>query len=192
MEHDFYEFDKATHRRVNEMRAVPRLSRMNASTRLRLSGKRFVPLLGVAPEAEGAPADTLAPEVEEEEEQVSFYRRVAKPDIAPGNLWEATFGLRYSLIPSRDPEKRETFWMNGDLKLSIGPGWTVRYGARFDMLTQELVSHDLQLYRQLHCWEFSFSWTPSGYGRGFMLRINVRDADLRDIKYESRGGRQSL
>ncbi len=193
MEHDFYEWDEAAQRRVNRIRAIPRLSRMNASTRLRLSGKRFVPLQEVLPEEEEAPADTLQPEVEEEpEDRMSFRRGVVKPSVAPGNLWEATLVLRYSLIPSLDPERRETFWLNSDFKLSIGPEWKVGYSARFNMLTQELISHDLQLYRQLHCWEFSFSWTPSGSWRGFMLRINVRDGDLQDIKYESRGGRQSF
>lgn len=193
MEHDFYEWDEAIQRRVNRVRVIPRLARMSASTRLRLSGKRFVPLKEALPEEEEALVDTLQPEVgEEPEDAMSFRRGVVKPSIAPGNLWEATLVLRYSLIPSLDPERRETFWLNGNFKLSIGPGWKVGYAARFDMLTQELISHDLQLYRQLHCWEFSFSWTPSGSWRGFMLRINVRDADLQDIKYESRGGRQSF
>ena len=82
--------------------------------------------------------------------------------------------------------------MGGNVKTSIGPGWKVGYSARFNMLTQGLVHHDLHLYRELHCWEFAFSWTPSGPGRGFLLRINVRDADLHDIKYESRGGTQNL
>ncbi len=191
MEHDFYEWDNIARRRVNRVRVIPRLSRMNASTRLRLSGKRFIPIQEALPGEEEAPADTLQPEVEEEpEDRMSFRRGVVKPSVAPGNLWEATLVLRYSL--SLVPEKRETFWLNSDFKLSIGPEWKVGYAARFDMLTQELISHDLQLYRQLHCWEFSFSWTPSGTWRGFMLRINVRDGDLRDIKYESRGGRQSF
>jgi len=192
MEHDFYEWDETTQRRVNKIRVIPRLSRMSASTRLRLSGKRLVPIPEAQPEEEEAPADTLQPEFEEEsEDRMSFRRGVVKPSIAPGNLWEATLALRYNLIPSLDPERRETFWLNGDLKLSIGPEWKVGYTARIDMLTQELISHDLRLYRQLHCWELSFSWTPSGIGRGYMIRINVRDSDLKDIKYENRGGRQS-
>ncbi len=190
MEHDFYEWDEG--RRVNKVLTIPRLSRMNASTRLRLSGTRLVPLKEAAPDETEAPADTLqADEEEETGAGKSLRREVAKPSIAPGNLWEATLALRYSLTPSLDPERRQTFWLNGNFKLSIGPGWQVGYSARIDMLTQKLISHDLQLYRQLHCWEFSFSWTPSGIGQGYMLRINVRDSDLRDIKYENRGGRQS-
>jgi len=193
MEHDFYEWDNVARRRVNRVRVIPRLARMSASTRLRLSGKRFIPIQEALPEEEEALVDTLQIEVEEEpEDAMSFRRGAVKPSIAGDNLWEATLALRYSLIPSLDPERRETFWLNGNFQLSIGPGWKVGYTARFDMLTQELVSHDVQLYRQLHCWEFSFSWTPSGSWRGFMLRISVMDADLKDIKYESRGGQQSF
>ena len=197
MEHDFYEWDETAGRRVNRVRVIPRLSRMNASTRLRLSGTRLVPFKEAAPDEAEAPADTLqADEEEETEAGTSLRREVVKPSIALGNLWEATLALRYSLTPSPSTEHsetfwRQTFWLNGNFKLSIGPGWQVGYSARFDMLTQALISHDLQLYRQLHCWEFSFSWTPSGPGQGYMLRINVRDSDLRDIKYENRGGRQS-
>ncbi|UCH10920.1 MAG: hypothetical protein JSU61_03270 [Fidelibacterota bacterium] len=193
MEHDVYEWDEATESRINKIRTIPRLVRMDARTSLRLSGKRLVPLAEQEPDTAATAVDTLASEYESEDDQMTmtFRRGITKPTLARGNLWEATLGVRYGLVPTRDPEKRETFWLNGDFKINIGPGWNVRYSARFNLLTQELVSHDLQLYRQIHCWEFSFSWTPTGYGRGFMLRINVLDADLQDIKYENRGGRQS-
>ncbi|UCD37195.1 MAG: hypothetical protein JSW54_10210 [Fidelibacterota bacterium] len=193
MEHDIYAWDETLHRRINKVLTIPRLSRMNARTSIRLAGKRLVPIEEEeAPEEEVMPGDTLLlDESEDMDDQLAFRRGVSKPTLAQGNLWEATLGMRYSLIPSLDPEKRETFWLNGNFKFNIGPGWTVGYTARFNMLTQELVSHDLQLYRKLHCWEFSFSWTPSGNWRGFMLRINVINADLKDIKYENRGGRQS-
>lgn len=190
MVHDIYDVNE-NNRRINKVLPFPRLASMNASTRLRLAGTRFVPL----PEEEEAepatPEDTL--EVEPDElDQIGSRRRVGKPTLNQGNLWEAGLGLRYNLQPSLDKDKRETFWLEGDIKAAIGPGWKVRYSARFNMLTQGLVHHDVQLYRELHCWEFAFNWTPSGPGQGFYLRINVRDLDLRDIKFESRGGRQSV
>ena len=192
MEHDFYNLDPVTHRRVKGLRRLPRLSFMSASSTLRLSGKRFAGYARVPAEAPAEAVGDSAITDPELDGQLSFRRRVVEPAIAPDNLWEATLGLRYGLRPSLRPPARETFSLGGDFKINIGPGWKVRYTARFDVLKQELISHDLQLYRQLHCWEFSFSWTPSGTWRGFMLRINVRDGDLRDIKYESRGGQQSF
>ena len=93
------------------------------------------------------------------------------------------------LKPTNDPAKRETFWLNSKFSASIGPGWKVGYTQRLDVLTQELVSHDLNLYRTIHCWEFAFSWTPSGTNPSYFLKINVLDKDLSDIKYESKSCR---
>ncbi|MCH7496564.1 MAG: hypothetical protein IH971_01770 [Candidatus Marinimicrobia bacterium] len=190
LEHDFYRRD-ANNRRLNQLLSVPRLSRVNASSTLRLAGERFFRAGKPPPEELDTVADSLQAE-DELEGQFSLRRRVLEPTMATGNLWEATLRLRYSLNPALDAPRRESFRLDGDFKINIGPGWKLRYTAHFDALKQELIGHDLQLYRQLHCWEFAFSWTPSGFGRGFLLRINVRDADLKDIKYESRGGQQSF
>jgi len=190
MVHDFYRWDEVSHRRVNELLKFPRLAQMSASSSLKLSGTR----LGA--DKKEAQEDIVIPdslvEAEQEEEDFGFRDRLAKPVISAGNLWEATLRLRYNLTTTLDPDKRETFWLNGNIKTSIGPGWKIGYSVRLDMLNQELISHDIRLYRQIHCWEFAFSWTPSGPGQSFILNINVMDDDLKDIKYESRGGRRSL
>lgn len=190
MVHDFYAVDERN-RRINQILSFPRLAQMNASTRLRLAGSRFVPLSAKDEESLAVEADTLETAEDDELDQIDGRRKIVKPTVAPGNLWEATLSLRYRLQPSLGPN-RETFWLEGNLSTVLGKAWRVRYTARFDMLEQSLVNHDLQLYRKLHCWEFAFSWTPTGLGQGFLLRINVIDADLKDIKYESRGGRQSV
>ena len=132
--------------------------------------------------------------MDDEDEEQTYYRRhkVSKTAVASGNLWEATLRFRYKLQPDLLTDKRETFWTNLSLKASLGPGWRVTYTSRFDMELQQLVSHQLQLYREIHCWELAFSWWPSGGGKGFMFNINVKDPDLKDIKYEADGGRQSL
>jgi hypothetical protein len=194
MDHDIYEWDSQKGKRINKILPAPRLSRMNASSRLRLSGKRFSPLDTDAVE-ESIPGDTL--EVEEDleedfmgEDRFSVGRKTLPTPVNKGNLWEVTLALRYSLVPTLDPLKKETFWLNTNFKFNIGPGWAITYNARFNLLSQELVSHEVQIYRELHCWELYLRWDPSGIGRGFTFRINVIDADLEDIKYESKGGRQ--
>ena len=37
--------------------------------------------------------------------------------------------------------------------------------------------------RNLHCWEFKFSWIP---GRSYFLHIYIKKSDLRDVKIETR------
>jgi hypothetical protein len=195
MDHDIYEWDSQAGKRINKIRTVPRLSRMNASSNLRLSGKRFS-LLDTDEAEESIPEDTLQIDEDLEEDIIkddplTVRRGEARSSVAQGKLWEATLALRYSLVPTSDPQKRETFWLNTNFKFNIGPGWEITYNTRFDLLSQELVSHHILIYRELHCWEFFFDWNPSGVGRGFLFRVNVIDADLKDIKYENKGGRQS-
>jgi lipopolysaccharide export system protein LptA len=195
MEHDIYDWDSQSQKRVHRVRSIPRLSRMNASSNLRLSGKRFS-LLDTDAVEESSPEDTLQSDEDLEEDimkddRLTLRRGEARSSVAQGKLWEATLALRYSLVPTSDPQKRETFWLNTNFKFNIGPGWEITYNTRFDLLSQELVSHHIQIYRELHCWEFFFDWNPSGVGRGFLFRVNVIDADLKDIKYENKGGRQS-
>ena len=65
--------------------------------------------------------------------------------------------------------------------------WNVRHTARFDLVDREIVYQDFQIYRDLHCWELSFNWTPPGSSRaGFFLSIRIKDPRLRDIKVEKR------
>ncbi|MFC1620071.1 putative LPS assembly protein LptD [Candidatus Neomarinimicrobiota bacterium] len=195
MDHDIYEWDSQAGKRINKTLPVPRLSRMNASSRLRLSGKRFSPLETEAVE-ESIPVDTLQIDEDLEEDIIkgddpTVRRGTTRSSVSKGNLWEATLALRYSLVPTLDPQKKETFWLNSNFKFNIGPGWAITYNSRFNLLSQELVSHHIQIYREIHCWEFFFDWNPSGVGRGFLFRINVINADLKDIKYENKGGRQN-
>ena len=66
--------------------------------------------------------------------------------------------------------------------------WKVSYRARFDLMERDLVSHSFSIYRDLHCWELSLNWTPTGIGQGINFRLNVKSPTLRDLKVEKRGG----
>ena len=196
MTHDFYEWDQDSQTKIDKVLPFPRLARVSASSSLLLTGKQLLPRsAAVTAEVDTVTsAELLFDELEDKGLDGVPERRgdQAVPKVGAGNLWEAKLRLRYNLQPSLQEDIAETFWLDMGLKLALGPDWKVGYRARFNMLDQELVSHDLRLYRQLHCWEFIFNWTPGGLGRGFLLSINVRDPDLKDIKYESRGGIQSI
>ena len=78
--------------------------------------------------------------------------------------------------------------MNSNLTLNISKGWGIQYNARFDLLERDLVSHDVNVYRDLHCWELSLNWTPGGLGQGVYVKLNVKSPTLQDLKIEKKGG----
>ena len=52
-------------------------------------------------------------------------------------------------------------------------------------MDMEMRTQSLKLFRDLHCWEFMFTWWPSGINPGFQLNINIKHPDLKDVKVRS-------
>jgi len=192
MTHDWYDFDKEKNMRINKFKSsggvpTPRLINASFSTGFRFAGKR----LSFDPEEESVEDDTT--------------KRVERVDGAnlagmfssigntgskknPGELWSASanFGFSFSNANPNNPLK--TFWMATNSSIQVTENWKVRYNARFDLVKQNLVSHNFFITRDLHCWEMSIKWTPNGYASGVHFRLNVKSANLRDLFVEQKGG----
>ncbi|MFC1501893.1 putative LPS assembly protein LptD [bacterium] len=103
--------------------------------------------------------------------------------------WNLTTTLSYtdSRYNPQNPSKK--FWLRTSLDFNLTKHWKISYRAQWDLLKKEAVSQDFVFYRDLHCWEASISWTPTGYNKRFYFRINVKSPLLRDIKFEKGAGR---
>ena len=108
--------------------------------------------------------------------------------ISGGQLWSTNVSLSYSYNASNPNDIAKTFWANTNTTIQATPNWRIQHNARFNLVDKTLVSHSFSIYRELHCWEMSLSWTPSGYGKGVYLKINVKSPTLRDLKIEERDG----
>ena len=197
MTHDFYNVQREEGDlvRVDELRInqwgapSPRLINLSASTGFRFSGKRWAYREEVS-EADTTASDTADVDLSEAKE--TSIGKINKKPISGGKLWNATLSLRYSANRFDPNDPQDTFWGNLGLRLQITKFWRIRYSARFDLLDRSLVSHDFNIYRDLHCWELSFNWTPGGIGQGFYLKISVKSPTLDDLKVESKRGRWNL
>ncbi len=104
-------------------------------------------------------------------------------DLTGGELWQASFSLGYNLThnnPFAEPNK--SFWLNTVLNLHPTRSWKIRYSARFDLLNHRLVSQNLSLNRDLHCWTLQFNWLPTGRYSSWNITIRVKAPHLRDLK----------
>ncbi len=107
--------------------------------------------------------------------------------------WSASFTLRYNVSKSDPANPRKTAYFsinNADIRLS--EKWRIGFRGQFDFLKRQVVSQYWNIYRDLHCWEFSLNWNPVGSGKSFYFRLNIKAPQLRDIKLERRGGRSSI
>ncbi|MCF8254030.1 MAG: hypothetical protein K9J84_05575 [Bacteroidia bacterium] len=80
----------------------------------------------------------------------------------------------------------QTLSFSGNLNPT--PNWFINFNSGYDF-TQKKISHlGIDLRRDLHCWQFTFAWTPlSAYGNQyFLFNINVKSSVLQDLKVPKR------
>jgi len=78
----------------------------------------------------------------------------------------------------------QTLTLSGDVRLT--PKTAVNYSSGFDFKQREITMTRIGISRDLHCWEMSFSWIPTGYMKSWSFTIRAKAAMLQDLKYERR------
>ncbi len=106
--------------------------------------------------------------------------------------WNMNVSLRYSHTKINPLNPNKTFYMNTNLNFNLTRNWKITYNARYDFEKGKMMSQDLVFYRDLHCWEARFVWSPIGVYKHFYFKINVKASMLQDIKYEKGTGRRAF
>jgi hypothetical protein len=139
----------------------PHLESLSFTTDFRYSGETNV--IGRALQAE--PLDTIQPKFP------------GKPEKHP---WSLTIGHRYAESRGAFTSITHTLTLNSEFNLT--QNWKVSFSQYYNIKTGEVTERRLSFYRDLHCWEATFTWIPNGSLRGYYFRINVKS--LPDIKFE--------
>jgi hypothetical protein len=102
-----------------------------------------------------------------------------------------TFNFFFDKTNPDRPNKRYYLDISG-AELSLTKKWRLGYSAHVDLEKGIISYHRCTIYRDLHCWEASVDWVPSGSGKRVYFRINVKSPSLSDIKLEKFGGAGSV
>jgi lipopolysaccharide assembly outer membrane protein LptD (OstA) len=78
----------------------------------------------------------------------------------------------------------QTMTMSGDVRLT--PKMAINYNTGYDFKQNEITMTRVGITRDLHCWEMSFSWIPTGYMKSWNFTIRAKASMLQDLKYERR------
>ncbi|MDX2245984.1 MAG: putative LPS assembly protein LptD [Bacteroidia bacterium] len=95
-----------------------------------------------------------------------------------------TLRFRYNLSYTKPDlnAARITQTMNFDGDVNFTPKWKIGYSSGFDIENLEFTNTRVTIFRDLHCWEMSFSWIPFGAQKSYSLTINVRSSTLKDLR----------
>lgn len=125
------------------------------------------------------------------EEEISDVLDYPENYINWDNPWSLniTYNLGFSNNPryvnyySEDNRKTiNTVGLTGDVNLT--PKWKMGFRTGYDFEVKDFSYTTLDFYRDLHCWEMRFSWTPLGFRKSWSFGINVKASILQDLKYD--------
>jgi len=177
--HEFYDDEDRFHL------FSPSLNNLNITTDVGLSG-RSIGFMGVSARDNvnvnmgRDDFDTVGAETE------STGRTSGGGRMRPFNLsFSHTYGIRRVKRPGKD-KYVTTHTIKPRLRFSPSGNFTVMYYCYYNIEDENLVDQRVVVNRDLHCWEASISWVPSGYREGFYFKVNIKE--LPDVKIEQRRG----
>jgi len=107
------------------------------------------------------------------------------PQFTSGQLWEST--IRISGEAKYSDKEWEIVSPNITLNsgINLTNSWALTFGGGYNINLKKITTPNIALSRDLHCWNFKFLWYPTGFSKGFRLKINIKNPDLQDIKVRS-------
>ena len=104
------------------------------------------------------------------------------------NKWNLnfSFNLNYSLSNFNVDKKKfdyqtvKSIVINSDFNLTENFKISIQSG--YDFTNKQITYTNINIYRDLHCWEFRFSWVPFGLYKSYFFQINVKSQILQDLK----------
>ncbi|HRI42468.1 MAG TPA: hypothetical protein PLW54_12380, partial [Bacteroidia bacterium] len=97
----------------------------------------------------------------------------------PYNLYVG-YNYGYSKFGNAASNTSQALSLSGDF--SMTPRWKVGFNSWYDIEAGRFTNFNLNINRDLHCWEFRFNWVPFGYQESYFFQINVKSSVLQDLK----------
>jgi lipopolysaccharide assembly outer membrane protein LptD (OstA) len=98
-----------------------------------------------------------------------------------------TLRMAYSFYLTKNLSKSiisQTISLSGDLSLTKKT--KITYTTGYDVTRKEITMTSVGIMRDLHCWDMSINWIPTGYMKSWNFTIKVKASVLADLKYDRR------
>ena len=94
--------------------------------------------------------------------------------------WSVSFNINYSLNKANIYNTVQRIDLSLRWNMQITKNWKLSWNSRFDLNNRVMTMQNINIYRDLHCWEMAFDWQPLiGY---YGFKINIKSSVLQDIK----------
>jgi hypothetical protein len=115
------------------------------------------------------------------------FNTVQFTDIDYGLPWQLSFSLYLQSDRSKPLEPATSSLVSSSARFTLSKHWQVALNSGYDFQERKMVFPMLQLYHDMHCWQMSLQWVPSGSFRSYAIQIGLKAPQLKDIKFSQSG-----
>ena len=90
--------------------------------------------------------------------------------------------MNYEL--TKDATIVQTLGFSGNIQVT--PNWKVNIRSGYDFEAKDISYTQVEIVRDLHCWEMRFSWIPFGQWQSWNFSINIKSPMFKDLKVEKK------
>ncbi|NTU59058.1 MAG: LPS-assembly protein LptD [Chlorobiaceae bacterium] len=124
-------------------------------------------------------------------EQAIFRERFSSDELikfSSGLPWSLRMSL-YLVNDKVDPRNpTTTALLNSAAKVSLSRNWQLGFNTGFDLRKSEFIYPALLVYRDLHDFQLSCQWVPSGQYKGYLVQIAMKPPLLKELKLKASSG----
>jgi len=191
--HNFYVFDSKAGTRVNKLlwsnkRYLPDLTSVSFTLSTTLSGtKKEQPSAGAVPEEVRKGQERAQGEIGQSMETRTYTGLFEEETPDFSIPWNLSLGYTFSQSQFNPRQKIRSSSLNANLSFNLTEKWRFSASGSYDFTRKEFAAPSVNIYRDLHCWEMSFTWFPIGFYRGYRLELRIKAPQLQDLKVTKQG-----
>lgn len=129
-------------------------------------------------------SDFFTEQAQQQQSQVERARLAAAEYYDFNIPWSVNLNYTFSYSnPTGKSNLLQT--VNASASVNLTPKWGVSFSAGYDFSMKKLTPGTVQITRDLHCWQMSFSWVPVGFRQSWSFTIQAKSSMLADLlKYK--------
>jgi hypothetical protein len=103
--------------------------------------------------------------------------------------WNLALSFTYNNSFTSNQPKYVT--LNTNFSINLTKKMKISLFGNYDFESRQFSAPQINISRDLHCWEMNLRWNPLGNYRGFYFIIRMKAPEFQDIKYEKSEGMYS-
>jgi hypothetical protein len=118
------------------------------------------------------------------DEYVNYYK--VEDYMAFKMPWNISVSYNYQLRKQDLTTRVGTHAIGLNAGFDPTPNWHILVNTGYDLVAKEITYSQLNIVRDLHCWEMRISWVPFGFNQSYMIGVNIKASSFKDAKLERR------